>query len=581
MLFHTFVELFSIVVAFAVFIVAWNSRHMQDNKYLHLVGISYIFIGALDLLHTLSFKGMNILPVDGFPANQFWVATRMMEAMTLLLGFLMLNRKKRLNTDLIFLGYFVISTLIILSILVWQNFPVCFIDGAGQTSFKIWMEYLIICILVLSAYLMIKRRSQFSPKVYPLILASIIFAIISECCFATYTSNFGPVNELGHYGKLIAFFLIYKANVETGFVRPADYIFRNLTEREEQYRTLAENLPGIVLRYDAKLNCIYSNQTFSGRMHTDPIVGHFLNADDLERFQGQLLPKIQLALASGLVQQASFQQHIAGKEYYFAIQIIPEDVREGANDSILVIGQDVTTLRQTERQLQHINQTKDKLFSIIAHDLRNPFTTLLSYSELISAKSESMDRPRIGQMARRINDTAKQTYTLLENLLQWSRVQTGLLQPNTEPILLLETVEDSLKVSKPIAVAKNITLEVDIKNSLIVLADKQMLATILRNLISNALKFSFEGETVFIAAEAEERRVVISIRDTGTGIPEENKQALLELTNTLSLPGTAAEPGTGLGLVLCKEFVQLNGGEIWLESELGKGTTFFFTLLEA
>lgn len=109
MLFHTLVELFSIVVAFAVFIVAWNSRRMQDNKYLHVVGLSYLFIGALDLFHTLTFKGMNIIPSYGYQANQFWIATRAMEAGIFLVGFLMINRKRRVNSDQLFLIYSVIT----------------------------------------------------------------------------------------------------------------------------------------------------------------------------------------------------------------------------------------------------------------------------------------------------------------------------------------------------------------------------------------------------------------------------------------------------------------------------------------
>lgn len=469
LLFHTLVELFSVVVAFAVFIVTWNSRQMQDNRYLHLVGISYIFIGALDLLHTLTYNGMNVIPVSGYPANQFWIATRFLEAITLLGGFMVIKRPKQLSSDLIFLCYFLLSAGIVLSILVWHNFPVCFIEGQGQTSFKIYGEYVIIAILFLAAYLLGKNKAQFSASVYRLLLWSLGFTILSEFCFTLYISNFGTMNELGHYAKLIAFFLIYKANVETGFTSPTGLIFKNLKDSEEKYKV-------------------------------------------------------------------------------------------------------------AEKQLNALNGTKDKLFSIIAHDLKNPFASLISFSELIQRSAHKLEREKIGTMAERMNASARQAYSLLENLLNWSRVQTGLLKPMTERIKVAELLAEACQLTAAVAQSKNIQVKTDAGTDLFVLADHQMAATVIRNLISNALKFSYPGTSIYIQAVQSADQVLFSITDYGVGIAEEYQQDLLELGNKFSATGTAAEKGTGLGLVLCREFVELNGGEIWLKSELGSGTTFYFSL---
>ncbi|MCZ4224840.1 sensor histidine kinase [Pedobacter rhodius] len=575
-LFHTLVELFSIVIAFAVFIVAWNSRYMQDNKYLHLVGISYIFIGALDLLHTLTYKGMNIIPLQGHPANQFWVSTRFLEAVTLLAGFTLIERTKKINTDLIFIAYFFTTLLIIFLILIWQVFPVCFIDGVGQTPFKIFGEYVIIAILLLCAFLLIKKRLHFSPTVYRLLLASVIFTILSECCFATYISIYGPVNEMGHYGKLIAFFLIYKANVETGFVKPTDFIFKNLKENEEKYRTLAENLPGLILRFDREFKCIYSNKVVvADELTSQENALIFAKGDGLEQ---AIIPRIIRAKDTGVIQQTNYQQKNGDNEKFYSIQVIPEYGANGIGNTFLVICQDISALKHTEKQLQLINHTKDKLFSVIAHDLKNPFTSLISYSELIANNADRLGPEKIGHMAQRMNESAKLVYTLLENLLSWSRVQSGLLKARLESVnldLLLESVK---KHCTPQAQAKDILIKIDTRPGLTLLADNQMSATILRNLISNAIKFSFPGNEVHIKAEQNNSVVKISVHDCGTGISEEHKGKLLELTNTFSSPGTAAEVGTGLGLVLCREFAELNNGTIYLESELGVGTTFFLLL---
>jgi hypothetical protein len=214
LLFHTLVELFSIIVAFAVFTVTWNARKMLDNNYLYFQGITYLFIGALDLLHTITFKGMRIIESPIYYSNQFWVATRFLEAAAIVAGLLFLARKRRLNADLIFVGYTIVTLLITLSILKWEIFPICYVDGIGQTSFKIYAEYTIIAMLLLGITLLFKFRKHFENSVFNSILLSMCFAIVSEFCFTLYVSNYSASNAVGHYAKLIAFFFTYKAVVE-------------------------------------------------------------------------------------------------------------------------------------------------------------------------------------------------------------------------------------------------------------------------------------------------------------------------------------------------------------------------------
>lgn len=349
MLFHTLVELFSIVIAFAVFIVAWNSRKMQDNKYLHVVGISYLFIGALDLLHTLSYNGMNIIPLPGYPANQFWVATRGMEAVIFLGGFLMIGRKRKINTELLFLLYFVVSSLIAASILVWKVFPVCFVPGAGQTLFKVISEYIIILLLLFSLFLLYRRRANFDRKTYQLLSGSIIVAILSECCFATYTSNYGQLNEWGHYGKLISFFLIYKANVKMAFDMPMASIFRELKASETEYKTLAENLPDLIMRFDGNLDCIYINQDIS----------------KLPQFADSDVQALSKRIWNELKQALLVRKNITGElevamqdiRHYYSFQIIPEIFDNTAEIRLLVIFRDITIVRKEKLHLSRLLDT--------------------------------------------------------------------------------------------------------------------------------------------------------------------------------------------------------------------------------
>lgn len=574
LLFHSIVELFSIVVAFAVFIVTWNSRKMLDNNYLYFVGISYLFIGALDLLHTLTFKGMGIFPGDVFYANQFWVATRALEALTLTAGFTFLgSRKKKLSAELIFICYFIISTVITCTILVWHIFPVCYIEGMGQTPFKIYAEYVIIGILLMACYQLYRHKSRFSPTVYQLLLWSIIFTILSEICFTLYISNHSLSNQFGHYFKLVAFFLIYKANVETGFLDPTEFIFKNLKESEEKYRTLTENLPVLLLRFDAELKCIYANSSAEKLVTCDKNPTPTLVALNLHP---AILNVLKLVQQSGQLQHTNMKLEDKETVQFFAVQAFPE--LDANAETYLVICQDITQLKLAEQELHQLNITKDKLFSIIAHDLKNPFTSLISFSELIYRNTEKLSVDKIKNMGLRMNESAKQAYLLLENLLTWSRIQTGILKPDLQPVDTVVLLEAARASSAPMASSKNIQIEILGSADRPVVTDRLMIDTVLRNLISNAIKFSYPESSILIKTEEQQGKIVFSIADSGIGIEMENQTQLLNINSNLTTPGTAAEKGTGLGLVLCKEFIELCGGQIWLKSEFGIGTTFFFSL---
>ena len=230
LLFHSLIELFSIIVAETVFIVTWNSARYIKNKYLIIVGISYFFIGILDLLHTLSYKGMPIFTDYDYYANQLWIAARSMESCTLLLAFLLLPAKKSPNNRLIFLFYSLLTSFLIAAIFYWKIFPICFVEGKGLTDFKIYSEYVICIIIVSSIVLLINNNKEFESSVYKSILFSMIFTIISELAFTFYVDNYGISNLIGHYFKLFSFMMIYRAIVVTGIERPYELIFKELNQ---------------------------------------------------------------------------------------------------------------------------------------------------------------------------------------------------------------------------------------------------------------------------------------------------------------------------------------------------------------
>lgn len=233
---------------------------------------------------------------------------------------------------------------------------------------------------------------------------------------------------------------------------------------------------------------------------------------------------------------------------------------------------------QSEKQLKELNTTKDKFFSIISHDLRNPFNTIIGFTNLLFSNVQEGDYERIEYYASILQKSAEQGLKLLDNLLDWSRSQTGKLtySPEYFPVNVLIN-EVVLMLDNP-AKHKKITINLELKPNIWVFADKNMINTVLRNLISNAIKYTDKNGSITIKTEKKHNKINISITDTGVGISSESIPKLFDLEHNYTTLGTDNEKGTGLGLVLCKEFIEINKGKISLESEKNIGTTFFIEL---
>jgi signal transduction histidine kinase/tetratricopeptide (TPR) repeat protein len=239
------------------------------------------------------------------------------------------------------------------------------------------------------------------------------------------------------------------------------------------------------------------------------------------------------------------------------------------------------TINRNNVELKELNATKDKLFSIIAHDLRNPLQSLITNSEILINFYDKLEPEIIRSKNVQILESSKLLVSLLENLLTWSRTQLGRIQNVPENVNLQDLLQVTLHIVQPIAEQKSIKLNYDLKDNCKVYADPNMVNTIFRNLITNAIKFSHTNSNVFIKCdELDDKYVHITIEDNGVGISEEDLNKLLRQDYFYSSKGTMNEQGTGLGLILCKEFIEKNQGKIWIESELGKGTKVHFTLLK-
>lgn len=235
-------------------------------------------------------------------------------------------------------------------------------------------------------------------------------------------------------------------------------------------------------------------------------------------------------------------------------------------------------LRESEVKLRELNAQKDKFFSIIAHDLKSPFNAILGFSELLTDQIIEKDYNGIDEYAMIIRQSSQRAMDLLMNLLEWSRAKTGRMQFSPENFDLADLIEENRMLFDVIAGQKDITINKVLPHDTMVFADKQMISTVLRNLISNAIKYTRQGGEINISAEKRANEILVSVSDNGIGIAAGRLEKLFRIDESYSTPGTNNEVGTGLGLILCKEFVENHGGKIWVESEHGKGSAFCFTI---
>ncbi len=243
LLFHNIVEVFSIVIALAIFVIAWNTRDIIDNNFFLFIGIAFVFVAGLDLCHTLAYKGMGVFPgfVESNLATQLWIAMRYMLSFTFLLPIVFINRK--VKPSIIFAGYSIATFLLLASIFIWQNFPAAYdINAQTLTTFKVVSEYAVSLIILVAAGLLIRKRKEFSNNIFKLLLAAMLLAAATDMAFTLYTDIYGITNMIGHLLNVLSFYLIYRALVQTNLNQPYETLFRNLKHSETTLAKRAEEL---------------------------------------------------------------------------------------------------------------------------------------------------------------------------------------------------------------------------------------------------------------------------------------------------------------------------------------------------
>lgn len=354
-----------------------------------------------------------------------------------------------------------------------------------------------------------------------------------------------------------------------------------LRESEERFRTLVENATDLIMRFDKNFRHIFVNsatkkilnippEDFIGKTHQE--MG--FDADKCIFWENEM-ERVFLNKEPSTVE---FSLKVHDQEFFFEWQLIPELDSEGKSETLMAIARDITARKKSESDLNEALKCRDKFFSIIAHDLKNPFNALLPISKMLTDNCTTMSKNQLLESTQLIHSAVKQEYNLLANLLEWSRAQVGNLKCTPRKIDVQNLVFQNLKLYETKINEKKIAISIQTDQQFSVYADEYMIDTVIRNLLSNALKFTPENGKISVRFKVIDQLLCTEIKDSGIGINFENQQKLFRLDTNYNRLGTAQETGTGLGLILCKEFIEQNRGSIFVQSEEGKGSSFTFTL---
>jgi two-component system sensor histidine kinase/response regulator len=312
-----------------------------------------------------------------------------------------------------------------------------------------------------------------------------------------------------------------------------------------------------------------------------PIIETMIHPDDQEKTKAGLNEIIKKSANGGTQYR---HQHKNGSWVYLEA-FGTNQINNPLIKSVVLNVRDITERKKAEKELiesrarlSEANSTKDRFFSIIGHDLMSPFNSIVGFSEILLKRINKKDYNDIENYARIIYDSSQRAINLLTNLLEWSRTQTGRIECNLEYLELVTKINDVVDLLDESAQQKSISILKKLPEDMPILADKAMVETILRNLISNAIKFTNSGGEIIISIEQKSKELIVSVADNGVGIEKENFDNLFRIDYSYSTLGTNKEKGTGLGLLICKEFIEMHGGKIWAESNELRGSIFYFSL---
>lgn len=580
LLFHVLIEIFSVIVAFAIFMFAWNARERTRNGSLLLMGAAYLAVGAIDLLHTLSYEGMGVLENAGADtATQLWIAARYIESVSLAVAPMFARRPIHMAQAVAV--YMAVLGLVIGTVFFWPVFPTCFVPGTGLTAFKIVSEYVICTILLVGLVHLARRRAHFDDGVFHMLAASIVLTIIAELMFTFYISVFGISNLVGHFFKLASFWLIYKAIIETGLLRPYALLYRELAQSENRYRDLVETMPTGLCEVDPQGRFTYINPAgleMSGYAEADLAaglhLGMVLDAADKDKAQR----RIAALFRGSAVESAEYR--LLRKDGGRADVIVNSTpvYRDGRFTAVQANFTDVTELNRLQKSLEKARKMESIaiLAGGMAHEINNALMAVVGKVELfqLDASKHVWSQADYADLLRGCDRIAE----LIKRLLAYSR--GGRYR--------FEAVDMAALVPKAIApITEKLSPEIRIAFRFApalpkITVDPLQLTMVVSAIVENAVEAIADAGRIEIDLESRDvdndqalqktglqsgRYVRLRVRDTGRGMDQDTLEHIFEPFYTSKFQGR------GLGMAAVYGIIKNHGGWVGVDSKPNMGTT--------